>query len=71
MKWLLFSFLYHTITYTTVLVGCIDNNDPLIGSATSTCIGMAIGLMSNGYPQKIPTMGRVKPRFYGSGHGSG
>jgi len=34
-------------------------------------IGMAIGPMFKGYPQKIPTMGRVKPRFYGSGHGSG
>ncbi|AES80553.1 hypothetical protein MTR_7g082130 [Medicago truncatula] len=29
--------------------------------------GMTIGPRPNGYPQKIPTMSRVKPRFYGSG----
>jgi len=34
-------------------------------------VGMAIGPRSNGYPQKIPIMGRVKPRFHGYGHGSG
>jgi len=34
-------------------------------------LGMAIGPMPNGYPQKIPTMDRVKPRFYGFGHGFG
>jgi len=34
-------------------------------------LGMAIGLRPYGYPQKIPTMGRVKSRFCGFGHGSG
>jgi len=34
-------------------------------------VGMAIGPRSYGYPQKISTMGRVKPRFSWVWHGSG
>ncbi|KEH28658.1 hypothetical protein MTR_4g008880 [Medicago truncatula] len=34
-------------------------------------IGMTIALRLNGYPHKIPTMGRVKPRYHGSETGSG
>ena len=34
-------------------------------------IGMTIGPRPDGHPQKIPAMGRVKPRFYGYGLGSG
>jgi len=36
-----------------------------------TVIGMAIGPRSDGHPQKIPAIGRVKPRFLGYGHGYG
>jgi len=32
---------------------------------------MAIGPKPYGHPQKIPTMGRVKPRFMGLGLGMG
>ncbi|AES63917.1 hypothetical protein MTR_2g014810 [Medicago truncatula] len=32
---------------------------------------MAIGPRLDGYPQKIPTMGRVKPRFHGYGESAG
>ena len=34
-------------------------------------IEMAIGPRSNGYPQKIPIIERIKSRFHGSGYGSG
>jgi len=34
-------------------------------------VGMTIGPSFYGYLQKVPTMGRVESRIYGSGHGPG